>query len=105
MREKRFVNLRKLELPLGQRPNDFFRDCRRNGRGAAIQEICDFSHARNLLKSPKEAKRILYSKNPGCIRANLKQNEALTPKPVFGFITDPIVKGRIYVRCIGNWKQ
>jgi len=44
-------------------------------------------------KPPKKQKQSC-GKKPGCISGDLKQNEALTPNAVFGFITAPFYRGK-----------
>jgi len=42
---------------------------------------------RNKEKKQKQS----FGQKPGCVTAKLKQNEALTPEFIFGFISDPFI--------------
>jgi hypothetical protein len=62
MGEKGLVDLRKLELPLWERANNFISNGRRNGGSATVQKFDNLCHGENLLKSLEEAKTILWAK-------------------------------------------
>jgi len=50
-----------------------------------------------IYRKPLKKQKQSFGQKPGCISKELKQNEALTPNAVFGFITDPIYGDEFYL--------
>jgi len=100
MREKRLINLREFQFPLRKRANDFVGDGGRDRCRAAVQKISNLCHESTLGRNLPGTQKHSSGAKPGCGRQEMRQNETLTLKSLFGFIIGPIDGDEFtYVRC------